>query len=440
MSRLDPADLQGNILHGYPHLHAAYLFASVDDADAGRAWLGELVEGVTRESDLPRDLTSTLNVALSYPGVAALGLDEAALAGFPEDFRQGMAARAEQLGDAGPSAPSEWEDGLRTRDAHVLLTLYAFEEDERDERLRECVKRVREDGGLRIAVEPQRADGLPDAREHFGFADGFSQPAVEGSGRPAHGAGVQRLFGGWRHLRLGEFVLGHLDEDGVVPGADAPLQRNGTFMVWRKLAQDVPLFRRWLRGLAGEDPDEQERVAAKVVGRWREGGSLVVSPDSPTRAGRGKGFTYSGDRDGLRCPLGAHVRRANPRDALGWRTERSKRHRIIRRGMPYGPLLPEDAPDEDGGRDERGLIFVCLNASIARQFELIQGHWLLDGDAFGQGRDQDLLLAPADPQGKMTVPGHPPRFLAPQEQLVTTRGGEYLFVPGIAALRAMAGG
>ena len=108
---------------------------------------------------------------------------------------------------------------------------------------------------------------------------------------------------------------------------------------------------------------------------------------------------------------------------------------MIRRGMPYGPRLPDRARGDDG--QPRGLIFVCLNASIARQFELVQAHWLLDGDAFGLGADRDLLLAPADPAGKMTVPGRPPRFLGPQRQLVTTRGGEYLFVPGIAALRAL---
>ena len=188
----------------------------------------------------------------------------------------------------------------------------------------------------------------------------------------------------------------------MVAGADAALLRNGTFMVWRKLEQDVPLFRRWLRHLAGEDPGEQERVAAKVVGRWREGGSLIRSPDASTAAGRGAGFSYARDRDGLRCPLGAHVRRANPRDSMGWRTERTKRHRIVRRGMPYGPRLPADTREGDG--QERGLIFVCLNASITRQFELVQAHWLLDGDVFGLGREQDLLLAPADPRGKMTVP------------------------------------
>jgi Dyp-type peroxidase family len=435
MSPVDPADLQGNLLHGYPHTSAAYLFVGLQDAGAARNWLGELWTGVTRESaDAPR-LDSTLNVALTYRGLEALELDEAALAGFPEDFRQGMAARWEQVGDTGLNARSEWEEGFGTGEAHVLVTLYAVDEKVRDQRLYAYEQRVREDAGLRVVGEPQRADALPDAREHFGYADGFSQPAVAGSGRPAKGAGVQRRFGRWRDLRVGEFVLGHVDEDGVVAGGEAALLRNGTFMVWRKLAQDVPLFRRWLRALAGEDADEEERLAGKVVGRWREGGSLVKSPDAPTRAGRGKGFLYSRDPHGLRCPLGAHVRRANPRDALGWRTERSKRHRIIRRGMPYGPALP---PDAEGDGAERGLIFVCLNASISRQFELIQRHWLLDGDAFGQGQDQDLLLAPADPQGKMTVQGRPPTFLGPQEQLVTTRGGEYLFVPGLAALRAIA--
>jgi hypothetical protein len=106
--------------------------------------------------------------------------------------------------------------------------------------------------------------------------------------------------------------------------------------------------------------------------------------------------------------------------------------------MPYGERLPEGARDDD--EHARGLVFVCLNASIARQFELVQRHWLLDGDAFGLGEDKDLLLAPADPLGKMTVPGRPPRFLAPQRQLVTMRGGEYLFVPGLTALRRLVAG
>ena len=291
MSGLDLADLQGNILRGYPHHHAAYLFVTVDRPGAGRRWLGELVDDVTRASQDPGP--ATLNVALTYAGLEALELDPAALAGFPDEFRNGMAARAQELGDTGPSAPCRWEDGLGTGDAHVLLVLYASDSDARDDRLREHERRVRSAAGLRVAhVQP--ADAWDDAREHFGFADGFSQPAVQGSGRPAQGEGVLRRFGGWRELRLGEFVLGHLDEDGVVAGAGAALQRNGTFMVWRKLAQDVALFRDWLGELAGADRDEQERVAAKIVGRWREGGSLVDSPAESAPAGRENAFTYAG--------------------------------------------------------------------------------------------------------------------------------------------------
>lgn len=436
------ADIQGNILNGYTLEHAAYLFVGVADAAAGRRWLGELVgevtiaAGVVHGAGAAGKPATTLNVALTYSGLRALDVDEAALEDLPDDFRKGMAARAEALGDVGPSAPSYWDDGLGTGAAHVLLTVYAGSRGECNGRAAELEVRVDSDPALRV-VARQAAEALPGAREHFGYADGFSQPAIEGTGRLARGEGVKRRLLGWRPLRLGEFVLGHRDEDGIVAGADAALLRNGTFMVWRKLAQDVFGFRTWLAEVAGEDPAEQERVAAKVVGRWREGESLVESPHSPGPTGKDNAFTYRRDRRGMACPLGAHVRRANPRDALGWRTERTRRHRLLRRGMPYGPPLPEDAPGDDG-RD-RGLIFVCLNASISRQFELVQSHWLLDGDAFGLGGEQDFLVAPADPDGKMTIPGRPPRFLAPQRQLVTTRGGEYLLVPGISVLGALAG-
>jgi Dyp-type peroxidase family len=437
-------DIQGNVLHAYTLEHAAYLFVKVSDAAAGRRWLGELVPQVTNGSRGFPKPTSTLNVALTYAGLHALDVDRAAMDDLPDDFRASMASRAEVLGDVGPGAPEHWDAGLGTGEAHVLITLYAGSAPERDAQLAEQEQRVASDRTLRV-VHRQRADALPiprtDApdgvREHFGYADGFSQPAVEGSGRAARSEGVRRRWWGWRELRVGEFVLGHRDEDGIVAGADAALLRNGTFMVWRKLAQDVFLFRSWLREIGGEDPAEQERVAAQVVGRWRKGESLIESPDAPATTGKANTFTYKRDRRGLVCPLGAHVRRANPRDALGWRTERTKRHRLLRRGMPYGPALAEDARQDDG--QDRGLVFVCLNASISRQFELVQAHWLLDGDAFGLGGEQDLLVAPADPHGKMTVQGRPPTFLAPQYQLVTTRGGEYLFVPGMSVLRALSG-
>ena len=436
---LDRSDLQGNILRGYTHRHAGYLFVEVRDAGAGRRLLSELIDPVTtaREWETGNGPESTLNVALTAAGLEAIGVDSAVRATFPEDFRAGMRARAKRLGDVRANAPKRWEKGLRDLSAHLLLTVYGSEDDIRDEALGAWKERVEADPGLRCGYE-QLADQLEDAREHFGFRDGFSQPAVEGSRRSARGEGVMRRFWRWRELRLGEFVLGHRDEDGVVPARGVPLLYNGTFMVWRKLHQDVALFRRWVRDEAGGDPDEEDWVRAKIVGRWPNGDSLVRTPDGHTPRGKRNRFRYSRDKEGLRCPVGAHVRRANPRDGLGWRTERTRRSRLLRRGMPYGAELPEGALEDD--RQKRGLIFVCLNASIARQFELVQSHWLNDGDAFGLGSDRDFLLGRADPAGKMTVPGDPPRFFSPQQQFVRMRGGEYLFVPGMTALEALAAG
>jgi Dyp-type peroxidase family len=299
-------------------------------------------------------------------------------------------------------------------------------------------------------VHHQCADLLKSGREHFGYRDGFSQPALPGVSdgrRSRRGEGVQqprlRLAGeAWRDLKLGEFVLGHEDEDGVVPGKDEPLLLNGTFMVWRKLRQDVDAFTRWIEAEAGDNKDAQNVLRAKILGRWPNGDSLVRHPAGVAYHGGARGhdlnindFTYAADADGVRCPLGAHVRRSNPRDALGFRTERTRRNRIIRRGLPY--------VDRD---ETRGLIFVCFNASIARQFEQIQGNWLMDGDSFGLGAERDFLTAgldPGQPSVRMTIHGdrgRPPSFVTRTEQFVTVRGGHYLFVPGLAALRMIAGG
>jgi deferrochelatase/peroxidase EfeB len=217
-------------------------------------------------------------------------------------------------------------------------------------------------------------------------------------------------------------------------------------MVWRKLYQDVALFRTTLREAARSySGGDEDALAAKIVGRWRNGTPLVVSPDAElpgfdARSPGANDFRYGAtDDDGRRCPLGAHVRRSNPRDALGFDGALSFRHRIIRRGMPYGPLLAEGALEDDG-RD-RGLVFVSFNASISRQFESLQRQWLIDGNVFHLGGDSDFLLGSSgEPPGKMTVQGDPPFFVTPQRAFVRTCGGEYLFVPGITGLAAVADG
>jgi Dyp-type peroxidase family len=452
---LDLADIQGDILraHGNRYRRTTYLFLRVDDPQGGRAWLrGQLPHVATAR---PRDAPppTVLNLAVTAAGVAALGAGDPRALGFSAEFCEGMAARATTLGDAGASAPSNWEPELRDAGAlHLLATVNALSRED----LVPEVRRLRDDaarvGGVAVAYE-QPAELLDGTREHFGYADGFAQPAIAGNTGDRDrrvGGGIPEADGRWRALAPGEFILGYEDEDTRVdpqhglPSAPAePFGRSGTYMVWRKLYQDVALFRHVLRDAADlYHGGDHEKLAAKVVGRWPNGTPLVLSPDAPiadfdAKAAGANAFRYGAkDVDGRRCPLGAHIRRTNPRDALGFDGLLSFRHRIIRRGMPYGPPLPAKATEDD--HVDRGLIFVCFNASISRQFEGIQAQWINDGNAFGLGHDSDFLMGDPNGTGKMTVEGDPPFFLGPQGPFVTTRGGAYLFVPGLAALAALA--
>jgi len=446
----DESDVQGNILRGYTHLpHVTYMFFRIVEPDRARGMLAKLVDDVTTDASWRSlsEVPETLNLAFTYSGLAKLGRRRSFDSSEFTEFREGMCARArEYLVDRDENDPDHWEPELRDT-ADVLCTVYW----DGTETGKETVARIHARlaaGGLELAYL-QRADTLKGHRERFGFKDGYSQPVVEpvanGAGtRATEGEGVLepwnllkgRLRPEWRPVRVGEFLLGHLDEDDVTPGEDDPSLRNGTFMVWRKLRQHVDRFEQFLDRAAGADPERRAWLEAKVVGRWRNGTSLIQAPyrspqDHPRGSRPDNAFVYGADPAGVSCPVGAHVRRAYPRDGLGWWTHRTRRHRIIRRGVPYD--------DRDEGC---GLIFVCFNASISRQFELIQGNWLMDGDAFGLGADRDLLTGYEPAGGKMTIQGdrkRPATFLSrPDKQFVTTRGGYYLFVPGIEGLRRIA--
>jgi Dyp-type peroxidase family len=462
LTPLERRDIQGNILRAYAFPFARYLFARVRDgeADAARGWLAAQAGAVTTAEEWSAKPLHARNVALSFAGLQALGVPGWLLDGFPEDFRDGMAARAGRIGDAGDGAPERWEEGLCGDAVHVLVSVAGKARaavGEETERL----KAEMAAHGLAPGYD-QEAFQRSDQREHFGFTDGFGQPAIAGVARhavPGQGVPVPwrpwtRLLHrdavrseserrvGWRPLRAGEFVLGYADEDGGPPPAPAPpLGRNGTFMVWRKLRQDVAGFRAFVASAAQETGVEPGLAAARLVGRWPDGSPLVLRPwsgdaelgNDPMHA---NDFVYGRDREGFACPRGAHVRRANPRDGLRAGAGLTARHRMLRRGMPYGEPLADGAAD-DGA--DRGLVFVSLQASIERQFEIVQGRWLNDGDAFGLGTTADPL-AGAVPSGgaRVAFGGRPPRYATAMRSFVTPRGGEYLFVPGIAALRSLA--
>jgi Dyp-type peroxidase family len=452
---MDLGDIQGDILRAYGNDYdcTTYAFVRIEcPPEQARAWFSGVVDHVTTAEPWTagKPLT-TLNVAVSAAGLRALGVSPAVVDSFSKEFRNGMASRNALLGDIGPSDPGTWEEGLGSGDAHVLLTINAQQTKDHQRALGKMKEAMKAAGGIRV-VHQDDTELLPGSREHFGYADGFAQPAVEGSSDDrARGGGVPLKGGGWRALAPGEFILGYPDEDTRVdpkrrlPNAPAaPLGRSGTYMVWRKLHQDVALWRRVMSDAARlYDAGDEHLLAAKVVGRWTNGAPLVKYPTKPPAefdaASEGANdFRYDKDLAGMRCPIGAHVRRSNPRDALGFEGHLSFRHRMIRRGMPYGKELPEGVLEDDGA--DRGLVFVSFQASISRQFEGVQVQWLNAGNIFGLGHDRDFILGDPRGKGKMTIQGSPPFFLTPQETFVRTRGGEYLFVPGMTALAALADG
>ena len=443
MTELDFPNIQGFVVRGYRLPAAGYLFLRIEDAAAARAFLADFIPHVITAEHWDVKPESGINLAFSHEGLRALGVPDASLAGFSTEFREGMASRAELLGDVGESAPEQWEECFRSGDAHVLVMISAKDPAalaERDRGIRELVARR---GGASIVVT-QLGAVLPTGREHFGYADGFSQPAIAGSRFPDHpGAGAPSESGDWRPIAAGEFILGYPDEQDALPAAPPPdeLSRNGSYVVYRKLRQDVAQFRRQLAEAAELYPGGEELLAAKLVGRWRDGTPLDSSPnrEDPSLVAdksRNNAFDYGRDPKGLRCPIGSHTRRMNPRLSMPFEGKLVNRHRLIRRGITYGELLPEGA--EDDGAD-RGVIFMTVQASLARQFEFVQAQWANTGNPFRLGDDQDPIIGPMDNElNKMTVPGRPPYFVGPLSRVVTMRGGEYYFAPGINGLRHLA--
>ena len=440
MYTLDLANIQGNILRGYRFAVSSYLFLRIEDPNRMRAWLADFTPHVTNSEPWQSKPGSTVNIAFSYAGLKALGLPAAALSSFSVEFQQGMAQRAALLGDTDESAPERWEGPFGSGDVHVLVAFNALHPAALAERRAWFQELLDRRGGLKL-IAVQEGALLPQGGEHFGYLDGIGQPSVAGAPNPAlPGQGTPQKDGSWKPLNAGEFVFGYPDEEGLLPDAPQPdlLGRNGTYLVFRKLHQKVGLFRQFLREQAAIFPGGEELLAAKLVGRWRDGTPLAASPermnpDLVRDENRNNDFRYGDDPNGLRCPIGAHVRRANPRDdGLG---KISNRHRIIRRGVTYGPVLPPGA-DEDG--QDRGVVFMAINSNIGRQFEFVQSQWINDGNIFGLGGEKDLISGDHNGKGKMTVQGRPPCFLAPLPRFVTVRGGDYFFMPGINALRWMA--
>lgn len=449
-------DVQGLVASGYGHLPAAaYLLLEIKKPAAARGWLGEIAGTVTTAAG--KSEGPAVNVALTAAGLRKLGLPEDVLKGFSREFLDGMVddTRSRFLGDVDENSPGSWAwGGRRAKPLDAVLMLYAAN----DRSLRSHVKRHSEQLTRRGLAVVHRLDATGDEREHFGFRDGISQPALEGlrSGPPE------------QTVKAGEFVLGYANEYGLFTdrptvGADRDpagllppdpadggrrdLGRNGTYLVFRQLSQDVPAFWRFVDEHAANGRASRVALAAKMVGRWPGGAPLVLAPDFDNPAlSTANAFGYfETDPEGLHCPLGAHVRRSHPRDSLDPDpgSDKSiavgKRHRILRRGRKYGPPLAADAAlnGHAGDAHERGLHFICLCANIARQFEFVQHTWVNNPKFKGLYEDSDPLMGATG--RAFTVQASPVRRrYTGLPSFVQTRGGAYFFLPGVRALQYLA--
>jgi deferrochelatase/peroxidase EfeB len=426
-------DIQHFLMRRPRALVARYEFLSFQHPAGGRGWLKGLLAKVGTAEGFKADESYTrwISIAFTSNGLRALGVDESSLATFPEEFRQGMAARAGILGATGASHPDHWVGGLATPDLHAIVILFARDVEERERCRHEHQAHVQCCDGVNVlsALDLEAIPPYTYPHEHFGYRDRLTQPYIEGvDPEPTPGSGPA--------LKPGEFFLGYPDEDG--PPANLPqpeiLSRNGSYIAYLRLEEHVGAFRDFLRQ-HGDTPEKQEWIAAKLMGRWRDGTPLVLSPDKPDPhvaedPQRTNDFDYGTmDPYGYGCPLGAHIRRMNPRDTA----HNMNRRKMIRRGGTYGAFLPEGKPD-DG--IERGIAAFIGCASLVRQFEFTMNVWANDANFHELGNEHDPIFGTQDGTFDMTIPKRPIKMkLRGLPSFTTVRGGAYFFLPGIKAMR-----
>ena len=487
-------DLQALLRFGHGKLSdTCFMLLKIADAAAAGEWLRTAPVSSAIAKRPPPD--RALQIAFSVEGLRALGVKESIIEGFSDEFITGMSgdeSRCRRLGDVGSNAPEYWDwGGVPGQVPHVLLLLYT--EKEGIEAWKKTVVDHRFASAFHVLhILPTQDIGRI---EPFGFADGISHPEIDWEYRQSTDLHRRDSFSNW--VAPGEFVLGYPNEYGgyttrplvdpredrlasLLPNAaDAPslkdFGRNGTYLVLRQLHQDVPGFWQFIDKVTGSNPEKRDQLAASMVGRERSGSPLVPLAAKPIpgipREDHDNHFTYELDPRGHRCPVGAHIRRANPRTGdfppggtglitrllkmFGFGQNRpdedliasTRFHRLLRRGRAYGPILsPEDAVKPEAPAAERGLQFITLVANISRQFEFVQNAWSMSTTFGGVQQERDPLIGVRQPllHGEGTDnfhrsdPNGPVQKTCSLPQFVTVRGGGYFFMPGLRALQFIA--
>jgi deferrochelatase/peroxidase EfeB len=464
--QLELNDIQGNLMRGYGYRHARHFALALTETKVAKAFIAGLICGDEKQS--PQISTEQewtpkvkppyrLNLGLTFAGLTVLGVPQTTLGAFPRAFQEGPAKRALPpfpdfpegvgLGDVEDSAPDKWVlGGTNNPSVHMLLSLYTDEHSRHS--LEQLSKRLRKlfEAAKLTEILAYDADALPERKVHFGYRDGIAQPHIRGApGRERPDMQPE--------AEPGDFLLGRDYKNffggnylGDIPSA---LGDNASYAAFRILAQDVAGFEALLSQWHERYELPAEFIAAKLMGRWRNGVPLTLSPkpetpDPPSDDHLLNEFDYAPTKDhntfyddahGTRCPIGAHIRRLNPRGSLVMGQPHSRR--LIRRGMPYGPAY------EQGSSEERGLIGMFVCGDLEGQYEFILRAWANEDLAtHGMRGTRDPIIGAQPPGGGAftlrTEGGRDPIVMIGLPRLVQTRGSVYCLIPGIGGLRALA--
>jgi Dyp-type peroxidase family len=531
---LDADDIQGNAVPGFMKPFMALSALSIEHAGSAKAWISRMAPNFTTLAQametrmkvrrlrgyrrnpattlnaMPDDVDDAwVNVGFSYQGLQKLleGSSEGTseLDEFQDEaFQLGLAARSPLLGDpTDPTAegnPANWVVGGPRSEPDVLLVFGA----DRGEKLASILEEVRGDAtasGMKVVYEEQGEKLNAIGTEHFGFQDGISQPGVRGrlSDGPADYVTPRTIASTavpetWMYglpgqylVWPGEFVFGYPAQgaDPLLPGTvnlpGPAWSRNGSYLVFRRLRQDVAAFwdfaieqARAVSQQPGFEGMTPARFAANLIGRWQSGAPVSRTPDQDipklgvdrlannqfgfasdsTTLPLGGGGSTNGyaeakaDPIGLICPMAAHIRKVNSRetgnDQGGRRASFSRR--LLRRGLPFGPPLPDpQGPDPVNGN--RGLLFVSYQASITDQFEFLCSSWMNDPTTPRSPSGHDMVVGENGQPGQDRVrsctmlgtDGNSAQ-VSTQKEFVIPTGGGYFFSPSITAMQEVLAG
>ncbi|GHN01055.1 peroxidase [Cytophagales bacterium WSM2-2] len=453
METLDKKDIQGLLLRAYKDLGSSgFLLCKISDNNSFKEFLSKVHSQITNSEKNPT--SGAMNIAFTNNGFTQLGLKMKR--NFSSEFSEGMQSKFRQriLGDYNSNDPEKWIWGAQS-EIHFILMLYAPNTNAINAKVEEmqsllAVHKV-------TIVQSIISDDLEGDKEHFGFHDGISQPVI----RSLKGKKVSSKS---NVVADGEFIFGYLNEYDKMPISpilDSPDQfdfgKNGSYMVFRQLKQNVKEFWNYMSTQSGGDINEAIHLASKMMGRYLNGTPLALSPDKPdAKLAEENNFGYySTDKFGEKCPFGAHVRKANPRDGMNddpvESTTVTNRHRILRRGRPYGApcapsMNPEDILKAAQPAHEVGLVFICFNTNISRQFEFVQQQWMNNKKFYHLYNDPDPIVgidgkppvngvSKAEPPGEFTIQNCPVRKkLTGVPQFTVMKGGAYFFFPAIGAI------